>query len=99
MRPQGAEEGDLNRLFQKLQIEQIAYYHVTHGHRGHYVSSPVFLRIVIATVDVDQDTIWPRAITCDGEHLSVWPEIDGDGGCSWGWYDWNKVMRGIALSK
>lgn len=49
---------------------------------------------------------WPReeriehcqCEECDDEFVSVWPEIDADGGCSWGWLDWADVMREIGAS-
>lgn len=48
---------------------------------------------------------WPReeriehcqCEECDDEGESVWPEIDADGGYSWGWLDWRDLMSKIGL--
>ena len=31
---------------------------------------------------------WCQCEECDDEHVAAWPEVDGDGGCSWSRTDW-----------
>ncbi|MDP3550647.1 MAG: hypothetical protein Q8R81_09640 [Novosphingobium sp.] len=38
---------------------------------------------------------WCQCEECDDEGESAWPEIDDEGGCSWGWYRWDVLMREI----
>jgi hypothetical protein len=50
---------------------------------------------------------WPReeriadcqCEECDDENVSEWPEIDDNGGCSWGSVDWQWLMKEIGLAK
>lgn len=50
---------------------------------------------------------WPReerirdcqCEQCDDDDISEWPEIDADGGCSWGWVDWRDLMHKIGLPR
>jgi len=34
---------------------------------------------------------------CDDHRISAWPELDDDGGCSWGYLSWDSLMEMIGL--
>lgn len=104
--------GDGLRLLCIYTINQRPNYHVVRVHSGWDVSNwsdgdnvGEHIDEIITAIEeecgeryiVDEDCAECDGYACHCNDGEPWPAIEADGGCSWGWYRWDVLMREIGL--